>query len=1398
MGKKRQRKGEQQQKQQQQQPKNKPNRKVAELTRIRIAERLDKFRASKQQVLTFDENLSNHERAVVHAVCRKMGMTSKSSGHGNQRHVSVYKSKGKGENSEGKGSMSYLTLSQEAKEILNDLFIRYPPGEGVISEQIAVKHTGKSVQRKERQRDDIFCRPPMDKADITKKVESLSARLEKAANLKQITEERSKLPIASFRDVITSSIDCHQVVLISGETGCGKTTQVPQFLLDSMWAKGEACKIVCTQPRRISATSVAERISSERGENVGDDIGYKIRLESKGGKHSSIVFCTNGVLLRVLVSRGAGGSNGEASNRHLKHRLSDITHIIVDEIHERDRFSDFILAILRDMLPLYPHLRLILMSATLDAERFSHYFGGCPIIRVPGFTYPVRSFYLEDALTMLKSVQDNHLDSATFGVTDENQMLTEEDKVALDDAINLAWSSDDFDTLLDLVSSEGTPQIYNYQHSLTGMTPLMVFTGKGRAGDVCMLLSFGADCHLKAKDGATALDWAERENQQEAAELIRKQMESTSSNSVDEQLLLDKYLSTVNPELIDVVLIEQLLKKICTDSKDGAILVFLPGWDDINRAKSRLLMSPFFKDTSKFVILPLHSMVPSMEQRKVFKRPPVGCRKIILSTNIAETAITIDDVVYVIDSGRMKEKSYDPYNNVSTLQSSWISKASAKQREGRAGRCQPGTCYHLYSKLRAASLPDFQVPEIRRMPIEELCLQVKLLNPNGNLEDFLLKTLDPPVSETIRNAVNILKDIGALSLDEKLTDLGEKLGSLPVHPLTSKMLLFAILMNCLDPALTLACASDYRDPFTLPMLPNEKKRSAEAKAELASLYNGQSDQLAVVAAFECWKKAKDMGQEARFCSQFFVSSSTMRMLSGMRKQLQMELTRNGFIPEDVSSCSLNAHDPGIIHAVLVAGLYPMVGRLVPRHRSGKRFVETANGDRARLHPHSINYKLSFLKTDDQPLFMYDEVTRGDGGTLIRNCTVVGPLPVLLLGTEIAVAPGNSDDDDDDGDDGESDYDEDSDENPTNNNDKSQGGDGEQTMSCPDAPVTVVVDRWLPFGSTALDIARIYCLREQLSAAILFKVIHPHEVLPPVLGAYVYATACILSYDGLSGILSPSGPADSLMSMVNADESDEFVPERRKTGEFLRFLMRPDRHHNSTYGSWEAGLSLSTEKQNYNDLSIQNIQQPFSPVSTSVQAKPLSEVSTSVGYGPRGQKPGFSASRKKQNTASRDKQKYSDLPIQNIQQPFSSATTSVQGKPPSEVSTVVRHGPKGPKAGISASWKKRNTNGLSIQNIQRPFSSASTSGHEKPPTKVSTSVGHGSRGPKAGVSVSKKKHENKGLSNQNSQQPSTSDSMSGHPKPPAKVSTLVGYGSNMYGPYGPRGDSLKRQRGNGSG
>ncbi|XP_003567152.2 DExH-box ATP-dependent RNA helicase DExH6 [Brachypodium distachyon] len=1116
---------------------------LSEETLVRVTTVLEEFRASDAQVHTFEANISKQERAAIHEICRKMGMISKSKGYAERRCLSVYKRK-QTQGPDKEEGPSKLGFSEEARNVLQDLFTHYPPTDAELNGE-AVKNSSDKAAKIQWKTDSAFCRPVMHKHDIAKKVEILASKINESRQLRKIVEDRSKLPISSFKDHISSTLENNQVVLISGETGCGKTTQVPQYILDHVWGKGESCKIICTQPRRISAISVAERISAERGEVVGDTVGYKIRLESKGGKNSSIMFCTNGVLLRLLIGRVTNMPKAKNPKRSFDDAVMGITHIIVDEIHERDRFSDFMLAILRDLLPVYPHLHLVLMSATIDAERFSQYFNGCPIIQVPGHTYPVKIFYLEDVLSILQSVGDNHLNPATDDL-EQDSILTDDYRSSMDESISMALANDEFDPLIELISVEQSPEIFNYRHSESGVTPLMVFAGKGQIGDVCMLLSFGVDCSARDHDGKSALDWAQQENQQQVYEVIKKHMDCGSVKSPQENELLNRYLTTINPEHIDTVLIERLLRKICIDSNEGAVLVFLPGWEDINQTRERLFASPLFQDSSKFLILSLHSMIPSVEQKKVFKSPPVGVRKIILSTNIAETAVTIDDVVFVIDSGKMKEKSYDPYNNVSTLHTSWVSRASARQREGRAGRCQPGTCYHLYSGFRAASLPEYQIPEIKRMPIEELCLQVKLLDPNCRIADFLKKTLDPPIPETVKNAITVLQDLGALTQDEQLTDLGEKLGSLPVHPSTSKMLLFGILMNCLDPALTLACAADYRDPFVLPMAPDERKKAAAAKVELASLYGGFSDQLAVVAAFDCWICAKDRGQEALFCSKYFVAANTMNMLSNMRKQLHSELSQRGFLPADASACSLNAKVPGIISAVLVAGAYPMVGRLLPPRRNCKRaVVETASGAKVRLHPHSCNFNLSFNKSYGNPLMIYDEITRGDGGMYIKNCSVVGSYPLVLLATEMAVAPPD-----------DSDEEEGSSEDEAEKN--TSGQQNEEIMSLPDNTVSVIIDRWLRFDATALDIAQIYCLRERLASAILFKVKHPQDVLPPALGATMYAVACILSYDGLPGMVESADLSTNRGSNQSSTEASRFTQGRRASyippGGFLMSLL----------------------------------------------------------------------------------------------------------------------------------------------------------------------------------------------------------------------------------------------------
>lgn len=1099
-------------------------RPVSESDRISLADRLEEFRSSTSKEMTFESDLSNHDRAVVHDFCKKMGFKSKSYGKGAQRSVTVYKSGREQLNTKE----SALRISSSAQGVIGQLFALYPPTEDEIEDE-QPRDRQKGLPRRH-----VEFRAPLGAADIAKQVSSLADRVKRLPALQQIVQQRAKLPIAAFESTITSAVDNNQVVLIAGETGCGKTTQVPQFILQHLWSQGKPCKIICTQPRRISAISVAERIAAERGEVVGTTIGYQIRLEMKGGRNTSVMFQTNGVLLRKMVKSGIHSTGGENLGDEQKDDTYgvDATHIIVDEIHERDRNADFLLIVLRDILLVRPDLRVVLMSATLDSEKFSRYFNNCPIITVPGFTYPVNTYFLEDVLSLLEAQKAKTGSEKTQ--IEDMVVFSKEDADAMDNALAVAWLDDDFEELVNLVTDN--PRLCNYQHSHTGATALMIAAGKGQVDDVATMLSLGADISKVSEDGSTALEWAKMHGEQEAAELLTTYISTSKPSTLtahslqQKSELLEGYQSVTDQEEIDFVLIEDLLHHLCSTSKinssSGAILVFLPGWEDISRMRQQLATSPFFSNQSEFHVLPLHSMVPSSEQKKVFKRPPPGVQKIVLATNIAETAITIDDVVYVIDTGRAKEKSYDPYTSVSTLQTAWISRASMRQRAGRAGRCQAGDCYHLFSRLRADSLPEFQQPEIKRAPLEELCLQVKLMEPEGRIADFISKAIDPPLALSVQNAVLLLQDIGALTGDEKLTELGKQLGSLPVHPATSKMLLFAILLNCLGPALTIACASGYREPFVLPMAPREKQLAAAAKRELASSFGGYSDHLAIIAAFDKWEAAKSAGQEQQFCAKFFVSGGTMAMLSGMRQQLQSELAQKGFLPHGHHPCNLNAQDAGIVRAVIAAGTYPMIGTLLAPHSGNQKIVvQTSRGQKVRIHPHSANFELNRKnpKEFQGALVAFDEITRGEKQVYIRNCTLVKPHPLLLISTELVVAPLSSQRqvdsrpeslvfDEVDGYD-DSPYDEDEEKvkaRPDIELERQQ----KQLMYSPENLVSVVVDRWLKFEATAEEAAQLFYLRQRLAAAIKHKIEQPRAAIPEKLAAAVYAVACLMSFDGL--------------------------------------------------------------------------------------------------------------------------------------------------------------------------------------------------------------------------------------------------------------------------------------------
>jgi len=678
----------------------------------------------------FPPDLTNHERAIVHSECKKYGFTSKSFGKGDDRAVCIFKLRRKG----SRKVFYEFAPEQVTFARIESYFKRFPPkGEEIktIIEESKTSADGRNaLSRSYSDKKDMghsakkprtHSQEPVSKfssSEIQKKHSVWEDQMKSNRGLKMMSS-RNKLPIAGHREEILAKVRDHQVVLIAGETGCGKTTQVPQYILEDCWSRGQPCKIMCTQPRRLSATSVADRIAQERMEPIGSSVGYTIRLDKKGNANTPIMFCTNGIMLRILTS-------------DYKNVLDGITHIVVDEIHERDRFADFMLIIVRDILPRYPEMRLVLMSATLHEELFSAYFGGCPVIRVPGFTFPVEDFFLEDILRVTgyehAALQEMQIELGGGSI----HQLSNRTKRKLSEAIENAFRNggdDDFRLLLELTGSAGTETTVddqearvNFRHPETGATPLFCACFRGKGDIASILLSHGADPSIHAENGMTAADCAEKFGFQELGSLVRQHTQSAACNTdiADAALALSHYQSNTNMDEVDLGLIEEVLLYICGEKihnagkndckrihlavsaveKDAdAILVFLPGWDEIMRLRDILEASSTF-GSSKYLVLPLHSMISPGEQKKVFLRPPQHVRKIILSTNIAETAITIDDIAIIIDSGRQKEKSFDPYTGVSTLQSGWISKASVRQRKGRAGRCREGLAFHLYSRQR--------------------------------------------------------------------------------------------------------------------------------------------------------------------------------------------------------------------------------------------------------------------------------------------------------------------------------------------------------------------------------------------------------------------------------------------------------------------------------------------------------------------------------------------------------------------------------------------------------------------------------------------------------------------------------------------------------------------------
>ncbi|RPD64692.1 P-loop containing nucleoside triphosphate hydrolase protein [Lentinus tigrinus ALCF2SS1-7] len=728
-----------------------------------------------------------------------------------------------------------------------------------------------------------------DRTDSTVKdeFEQLTRRTEYGKML----QSRQKLPAFASRDQFLDVLKSNRCVIVVGETGCGKTTQLPQFVLDQLIATSQGAKasIIVTQPRRLSAIGVAARVSAERLED--GSVGYAIRGESKQGPRTKILFCTTGVVLRRL---GSGD------------KLSDVTHVIVDEVHERSVDGDFLLLELRELLKTHRDLKVILMSATINHEIFVKYFNNAPLLTIPGFTHPVQDLYLEDFLPKL-SYRPSGYKSSKKARGDEDSTQQELSTTGLDE-----------------------------------------------------------DCQAA----------------------IRTIMRSDS---------------------FDYDLITATVKHIiATAQKRGAILIFLSGVQEIRQCMERLRGVPNSQ------VFPLHANLTSDEQRRVFAT--ISEWKVIVSTNVAETSITIDDVIYVIDGGKVKETHYDADAGLTKLTEQWVTRAAAKQRRGRAGRTQPGVCYKLYTRAQETRMAAFPIPEIKRVPLESIALTLKVVH--NDVKSFLSRAIDPPDVSAVDKALAVLEELAAIQPDGELTALGRHMAMLPMDLRLGKMLVLGTVFRCLGPVLTIAACLSCKPLFLNPM--DKRDEASQARARFAT---GNSDLLTDVKAYDECARLRTEGKSASairaFCEQNFISVSTIRDITSLRLDFLASLSALDFVPESSKptdeALNANSSNLNLVKAVILGGFWPRVARVhlpqsaikfdrvqagtIQRENTAKEFkMYDLKEGRVFVHPASILFNATAWKSPFLTYFQKQMTSK----VFLRDATEVPIYALLLFGGPVTV------------------------------------------------------------------------------------------------------------------------------------------------------------------------------------------------------------------------------------------------------------------------------------------------------------------------------------------------------------------------------------------------------------
>ena len=621
----------------------------------------------------------------------------------------------------------------------------------------------------------------------------------------EILKKRKDLPVWQQQQEFTETLSKNQTLILVGETGSGKTTQVPQFVVEAGYTKdGKMC--VCTQPRRVAAMSVARRVADEMDVTIGEEVGYSIRFEEATGPKTFMKYSTDGMLLR------------EAMTDPL---LSRYSVIVIDEAHERTLATDVLFGLLKEVLLKREDLKVVVMSATLEAEKFQGYFLEAPLMRVPGRLHPVEIFYTQDP-------ERDYLEAAIR-------------------------------TAVQIHACEPPGDI------------LIFLTGEEEIEDACMK--------------------------------IRREIGNAG--------------------------------------------------DKVGDVK----------------VVPLYASLPPQQQQKIFEEPPpprngIPGRKIVVSTNIAETSLTIDGIVYVMDPGFSKQKVYNPRIRVESLLVSPISRASAHQRAGRAGRTRPGKCFRLYTEASfKKDLQEQTYPEILRSNLGSVVLQLKKLGIDDLVHfDFM----DPPAPETLMRALELLNYLGALDDDGNLTQVGKVMSEFPLDPQLAKMVCVSPQFKCANEILTITAMLSVPNPFIRPR--DQQKEADDAKAQFSHV---EGDHLTLLNAYHAFKQN---GEDSQWAWNNYLNFRAMKSADNVRSQLMRIANRYNM---NLQSTEFTSRDYYLnIRKAILSGYFMQVAHL---ERKGS-YLTVKDNQEVSLHPSTC--------LDNKPQWVvYNEFVLTTKN-YIRTCTTV--------------------------------------------------------------------------------------------------------------------------------------------------------------------------------------------------------------------------------------------------------------------------------------------------------------------------------------------------------------------------------------------------------------------------